>query len=409
MKKILFVKGELGAGGAEKSLVSLLNTMPHDECQIDLLLVNRGGLFAQQVPNHVRIIEPDNILRAAMTSIWDFKSYRGLPFLLCFKRFLRLFLAKRKVKKCGWALPQATWELWEKDIPIFHGEKYDAVVSYLEGITNYYVVTKVDAKRKFLYVHNEYEKLGYDSWFDENYFSMADGIVTISELCRQNLIKCFPRFAEKFFVLENITSSALILKMTKEPVYDLPFMNNTKDKFILSIGRLHTQKNYSLALKTAKYLRDSGLQFHWVIIGEGTLRKDLEDKIQELNLSDCVHLIGLRSNPYKYIAMCDVFVQSSLFEGKSIAIDEAKILCKPIVATNYQTVYDTLEDGVTGLIAEMNPKSLSDKIMQILTDNQLRDKIVNTLQSTNYDNTKEIYNYIQLFLCPQPFISPYIK
>ena len=113
-------------------------------------------------------------------------------------------------------------------------------------------------------------------------------------------------------------------------------------------------------------------------------------------MQDNITLLGLRSNPYPYIKQCDIIVQSSLFEGKSIAIDEAKILCKPIVATNYPTVYDVISDNKNGLIAEMTPAALSKKIITLYNDKELRENLCSNLKEEAIDNTSEIENYIKL-------------
>ena len=78
-----------------------------------------------------------------------------------------------------------------------------------------------------------------------------------------------------------------------------------------------------------------------------------------------MHFIGSRENPYPYIKNSDVIIQSSRFEGKSIVLDEAKILSKPIVATNYTTVRDQLKNE-EGVICEMTPLDLAEKIMFML-------------------------------------------
>jgi glycosyltransferase involved in cell wall biosynthesis len=60
-------------------------------------------------------------------------------------------------------------------------------------------------------------------------------------------------------------------------------------------------------------------------------------------------MLGEKANPYPYINQCDIYVQTSRYEGKSIAIDEAKCLLKPIVVTNFPTVFDQSVTELTGL------------------------------------------------------------
>ena len=107
-------------------------------------------------------------------------------------------------------------------------------------------------------------------------------------------------------------------------------------------------------------------------------------------------LLGLKENPYPYIANSLLYVQPSKFEGKSIAIDEAKILLKPIVTTNFPTVYDQITHGETGLISEMNPTALANEIEKLLIDENLRNKFAENLSKENWGTESEIEKLYQL-------------
>ena len=81
--------------------------------------------------------------------------------------------AKIQKNKKGGAIVQYLWKMWKKDIPMLN-EEYDIAVSYIEGTTNYFVIDKVKAKRKILWMHTIYDKWGYTSDFDKHYFEKAD-------------------------------------------------------------------------------------------------------------------------------------------------------------------------------------------------------------------------------------------
>ena len=393
-KKKLFIHiGSLQVGGAEKSLVSFLNTLPKDIYDIDLMLLNNNGLFNRLVPKHINIISapfPYNCLSISPKNLKYYLRHNPKYFI---KKLYSYYSTTNNRKT---PMDQVLWQIWRNDIKTYEKE-YDLAISYLEGLTNYYVIDKVHAKRKIIWVHNEYTKLKYDKDIDRGYFSKADAIVTISEICKKDLEKNFPEYKEKFHILENITNPVIVRGMAEESIED-PIFNNNEEAFkILSIGRLFPQKNYPLAIDAAQILKDKGLNFKWYILGDGKLRSELEKKITSLSLEDNFILLGVRPNPYAYMKQCDIIVQSSLFEGKSIAIDEAKILCKPIVTTNYQTVYDVITDGINGLIAEMTPEALSAKIIELYNNPGLREEISSNLKQENVNNTSEIDNYIKLF------------
>lgn len=392
-KNILLHIGGLGAGGAEKSLVSLLNTLPKDLYNVDLMLINKGGLFMNMIPKHINVIETPFPYCCFGISPSNWKYYiKHNP-----KYFAKKLWALFKLKKAG-GLPvdQVLWPLWKECIPCY-GKEYDVAISYIEGMPNYYVIDKIKAKRKILWIHNEYTKLGYNKDFDRAYFDKADAIVTISDICLNDLVYNFPEYKEKCHILENITNPVLVRNMADEGIDD-PMFENKKGVFrILSVGRLFPQKNYRLAIDAAKIVKEHGIVFKWYIIGEGVLKEKIIKQIDSLSLNDNIVLLGLRSNPYPYIKQCDIIVQSSLFEGKSIAIDEAKILYKPIVSTNYKTVYDTITDRENGLICEMTPQSLANGIMELYSNADLAKQLTANLIKEDVNNVKEIDKYISLF------------
>ncbi len=113
---------------------------------------------------------------------------------------------------------------------------------------------------------------------------------------------------------------------------------------MLTIARLSAEKGVDLALETCEALLREGIRVKWFMIGDGPDKAVLTARIRERGLENAFVLLGRTHNPYKYLAHCDVYVQPSRYEGKSIALEEAKLLAKPIVATAFSTVRDQLED-----------------------------------------------------------------
>ena len=191
-------------------------------------------------------------------------------------------------------------------------------------------------------------------------------------------------------VLPNLTSSQVIRSLAKE-FYPSEFKRDMLN--IVSIGRLNAQKGFEFALDAALELKKSKVKFHWVVLGIGSLKEELEKKREELGVQDCFEFIGARENPYAYMKNADVLVQTSRFEGKSVVLDEGKILCCPIVTTNYPTVYDQINKD-EGVIVGMNGKEIADGILKILKDPHQYSEY---LSQHEYGNEKEIEGYYQLF------------
>ena len=91
-----------------------------------------------------------------------------------------------------------------------------------------------------------------------------------------------------------------------------------------------------------------------------------------------------------------MLVQSSRYEGKSVVLDEAKILRVPIVVTAYPTVYDQIVDRKEGVIVPINPEGIAKGIEEILTNTSLKDELINYLSNHEYGNQKEIEKYCNL-------------
>ena len=285
------------------------------------------------------------------------------------------------------------WEYFYK--PVIDGldKEYDVAVGYLGGESTYYIVDKVNAKRKIHWVHNDYRTSGMPKKYDLKLFPKVDAVVTISEECLEILKEEFPQFQDKFYCIENITSSAVIKARAKEFI---PEEYKGCENIILSVGRLSEQKGFDMAISAASKLKKKGIKFKWFIIGSGPLKDKLNDQIEKENVKDYVELLGTKSNPYPYIKNCDIFVQPSRYEGKSVVIDEAKILAKPIVATAYPTVKDQIQNDNEGIIVELNVDGIVNGIVVLCSDNVKKQQIVAYLEKQEYGNQNEVKKYINL-------------
>jgi glycosyltransferase involved in cell wall biosynthesis len=151
-------------------------------------------------------------------------------------------------------------------------------------------------------------------------------------------------------------------------------------------------------LQIIHLLNKKGLNFCWYVIGEGELLKELKKNIIEKGLEKRFILLGTRSNPYPYIKNADIFVMTSRYEGKSIALDEAKILCKPIVSTKYPSVSDNIEDGINGILVEQNATSIAEGLYKLSTDKDLREKLSKQLSQKNTSNEETVISQIMAFI-----------
>jgi glycosyltransferase involved in cell wall biosynthesis len=394
-KKLLFIMPSLTAGGGEKSLVNLLSQLDYSKFSVDLFLFNHDGIFMEFVPKEVNIIPlPSEYINFTLPLTKSIKRFllQG-KFMLAYNRIL--FAICNRGSNNTSIREQSSWKYLSEFFNKLD-RKYDTAIGFLEKSATYFCVDKVEANNKIGWVHTDYDQLGMDSKFDLNYFNKLDKLVTVSEECSKVLKKRFPSQINKVEVLYNIVSPTIIKNMAKHG------LENSSDKkanevSIISIGRLHYHKAFDLAIESCRILVDKGYKINWNIIGEGPERVHLEHLIKTHKLEKDFKLLGLKSNPYPFINQADIYVQTSKFEGKSIAVDEAKILNKPIVVTNYSTAKDQIHDGVNGLIVEMNPHAISSGIEKLINDRSLRERFAQHLSIEKLgteDEIKKLYKVI---------------
>lgn len=385
-KKLLFIMNNMNCGGAEKSLLSLFQTIDYDLYDVDLFLFKHEGIFLNKLPKQVKVLDEPILY-----------SYFDMPIKTAIMRCLKsgkiglavsrvragyIFNTEKNAARCE----QRVWKYSSKALP--HLEtKYDAAIGFLEKNPVYFSIEKVNAAIKLGFIHNDYDKLQMDPAIDNKYFEQLDHLVTVSDICGEVLEQRFPQFKHKVKVIENIVSPSLIHKMSKE----INFLFKAKDtSIIVSVGRLNDQKGFDMAIDACKRLIETGYNVNWYVIGEGELRTQLEQQIAKNGLQEHFYLLGLKENPYPYIRQADIYVQSSRFEGKSIAIDEAKILCKPIVLTNFSTAKDQIEHNHNGLIVDMNAEAVFEGVKKLIEDEGLRNSLSKQLSSESLGTESEI-------------------
>lgn len=352
MKKVLFLMDSLTCGGAEKSLISLLPLLDYSKIQVDLMLMERGGVFEQYVPKEVNVVNfpHQNTLEYRIAQLW-------------FSILLRI-LRKRHGAEVRWMAMWRVYGMLEKE--------YDVAIAYQQGFPTYYVAQKVCSKRKYAWANVDLKGAGYNELFNRQYYDVYDKVVPVSDVLCEMLRKTTYADVDKLFTVYDILNVNLIRQMSLERVKIV----SDRSEVLVTVGRLAPQKNHILAVETASLLKKRGVDFVWYFVGEGSERSRIEERIKECGLEDRMQLVGMTPNPYPYMALADVYVQTSSFEGFGLTLNEARILHRPVVSTNFPVVYNQIRDGENGLIAEMTPESVAEKIMMILKDDSLRAKLI---------------------------------
>ena len=374
-RNVLFIIDSLTCGGAEKSLISLLPLLDYSKVQVDLMLVERGGVFEQYIPKEVNVLT----LSRPQTMFYRIG-------LLWFSILLRV-MRQRHGAEVRWMAMHGVYGTLKKE--------YDVAIAYQQGFPTYYVAQKVKARRKYAWVNADLQKAGYCEAFNRRHYDMYDKVVPVSDVICDMMSKMEYVDASKLFTVYDILNPDLIRTMSQEKLDVLTNQGNT----IVTTGRLALPKNHVLAVETAALLKQKGLDFVWYFVGDGPERRHIERLIERYALEEQVKLVGMQPNPYPYMAMADVYVQTSSFEGFGLTINEARILHKPVVSTNFPVVYNQIKDGENGLIAEMNPESVADKILLLMNDEELRNRIVDaTKREVNTTSVTEPQKVMDLLL-----------
>ena len=172
----------------------------------------------------------------------------------------------------------------------------------------------------------------------------------------------------------------------------------SKDDFnIVSVGRLTEAKGFDMAIDALKILKECNVPVHWWIVGDGELRECLEKQVRDNGVERYLTFLGFKSNPYPYMNNADLIAQTSRWEGKSVVLDEAKILGKPILSTAYATVKDQVINGKEGIIVEMNAEAIALEIVHLIKDKSILKSIQQYLMNHDYGNQNEIIRYYELF------------
>jgi len=377
---------DLRCGGAEKSLISILQTIDYDKYNVDIQLFKTEGLFLKQVHEKANLLSPlDSYKYFDMPFVQALtKSFLKGRFDIVFNRLLFGYVFKTEKKPSR--REQRCWKYVSRCIPK-NNKKYDAAIGFLEKNPIYYCIEKIKAKKKIGFIHNDYDKLEMDKTIDKPYFKYLDAIVTDSEECKAVLVKNFPESQYKIKIVANIVSPTLINKLSNESITDFPKKNTYN---IISIGRLDPQKGYDFAIDALKIVKEKGFSFHWTILGEGQLKQNMLNQIETNNLQNNVSFLGIKENHYPYVKLADLYMQTSRFEGKSIAIDEAKILNKSILVTNFSTVNDQITNNKTGMIVDMNAEAIAKGIIELITNKDLSKKLTKNLSNEILGTESEI-------------------
>lgn len=385
-KKILFVINSLGFGGAEKSLTSLLTMFDYKKYDIDLLMFRPEGDFLSFLPKEVNILPQLYFLQ---NNSWVKQIVHPVYLITHAKTSLALRINKKYGNLHD---AQCYWKCAGNLFDYLPGN-YDVAIAWGQGNPTHYVSEKVNAKKKIAVINVDYTGAGHNKNYDEPFYRKYNYIIGVSDNLTKMLKEVFPEMQDKIRTIYDINNAELIQKLAKE---SNPIQQKENEISIVTVGRLVKQKGYDLAIEASKLLRDKSINFKWFFVGDGPERHTLEQKVEEYGLKDRVILVGAKKNPYVYMKNADIYVQTSRFEGYCLTLGEARILNTPVISTDFDVVYNQLHDEENGLIVEKNPVAISNAIVRLWNNIELREYIISNLKKEKKGNPEEIKKLYQL-------------
>lgn len=334
-KKVLFLIHDLGQGGAEKVLVNLVNNMDRSQFDISVTALFGGGINEQ-------FLAPDIHFRTV---------------------FQKEIPGNSKLMKL--LSPEQLHRLCVK-------EHYDIEVSYLEGPSARVISgCKAPDTKLISWIHVEQHTMkelsgSFRSEAEAHIcYNRFDQTVCVSRYVRDDFCRIL-NFQKPCTVLYNTVESEKILCEAQQSSPELVEESCLR---LVAVGTLKESKGYDRLLHIMKRLREDGYPIHLYILGIGPMQQSIEQYLMENALCDAVTLLGYQTNPYKYVAKCDLFVCASHAEGFSTAATEALILGVPVCTVEVSGMKEMLgEHNEYGIVTDNSEDALYQGIKRLLDD-----------------------------------------
>ena len=352
-KRVLFVMPQYEIGGITVSLYSLLSKIDPNRIQADIFAAPTGP-YKGKMPN----------CRELPQNIWlSYPYIGGNAFIKVFQTVvygLRYALSKLHINM----FPVIHW-IGGK---MLHTEMYDAVVCFSEGIA--YTVCSFPAKKLIQWIHCDYRRHleTNNPKFERYAYEKYDTVVCVSDFVKGVFSEIYPEFAIKAIAIHNVINVEDIQAKAKEDK-DLDDRFKRDTFTIVSCGRLDPIKGFNKIPALANQVKTlTDKPFRWYIIGGGFTEEQnrIEAEITKYHMEDIVILLGSKTNAYPYLSNADLYVCTSESESFPLVVNEAKALSVPIIANNFPSVYESVEEGLDGYVVPLD--TMPERIVDFMAE-----------------------------------------
>lgn len=365
--KVLYYYSKLNIGGAERSTVRLLNKMVQKGHSVTLLLRWDGGLLERELNPTVRVIhlKKDCSKSSRLVRTLNMAVQTGL-----------MYSRQLKLKT----------------------EKYDLVISGLFGYDPLILFKYISGKKYCQMLRNDVGKTGQygkTKEYMEQYGGRFHSYVGVSEYTTESFRKVYPQFADRAMTIYNI-----LPEVDASAVREIPkLMLGVEQMKILTVCRLTDQAKglFRMVSICARLKERYQGQFRWYIVGSGPDEEELKQRIIANGLQDTMILCGKTADPFAYYAACDLVAVLSYYEGLCGVVNEAKIMSKPVIATEFSGIYEQITSGENGIVVGNGEEEIFSAMCDILDNPEsIRAWAVNDMPQNLLDNDRKIEQFEEI-------------
>ena len=189
-------------GGAEKSLVTLLNLLPVSDMDIEVMRMSPAGRLEPLLPAGIRLARI-SLRRAGLIGRARFMAARAAMYL------------SRRFSSTPTHPNDRFWRFMRHSVPPLE-RQYDAAVAYQQGFPTAFVATRVNARRKIAWVNADVSAAGYDAQFNLPFYRAMTHIVTVSDTLRTLFCSRYPSLASRVTAIPDIIDARAIRRLAEE-------------------------------------------------------------------------------------------------------------------------------------------------------------------------------------------------
>lgn len=371
MKKVTIILNQMIIGGIEKAFFNLIEYIDRKQFEISVILIKHGGEFEKYLPKDIRV------------------EYAEIPSLsntikqLKFAAFVKGIYYRFHIRKAKTHEEYNKYEYKLLNIP--ESINTDCLICFHHTVPLCILAASdSNAKKKIIWIHSELnERIKKEQY--KSLLSKFDCICCVSYALKNEFDKLFPMFADKSTVIYNLVNEDEIRHLAEQEIPE-----KLQPVSLMTVARLSKVKGHLIIPAVTRELLDHGYKVNWYIVGGGSLENEIKAEIEKYNVNSFVHLLGAKTNPYPYMQKCDIYVQPSINEGFGLTVQEAKILHKPIVASNIPAFQEQIKTGVNGILTNLDPESMYKSIAGLIDDKILVENLTSNLSEYHFDIHNEL-------------------